>query len=104
MVRCKKPHWDEWIWSDWYPASFDPPRGHGYEFESYPLYAHPPTSAEPAAWLVHVAAHDKSYAVLDKDDADLVDDCTNHDAVVTPLYPPTSAAMLDAALAAKERP
>ena len=46
----------------------------------------PVQPTEPDAWLVYVEKHDISYVVLDTDDADLVDDCTNHGGVVTPLY------------------
>ena len=47
--------------------------------------------AKPAdAWRVDL--EDSAYVVLDADDAQLMDDCTNHGATVTPLYagqPPT---------------
>lgn len=42
--------------------------------------------AEPVAWEVYVAEADHGYLVDSLDDPQLIDDCTNHDAVVTPLY------------------
>jgi len=41
---------------------------------------------EPVAWDVYVAEADNGYLVDSLDDAQLIDDCTNHGAVVTPLY------------------
>lgn len=41
---------------------------------------------EPVAWEVYVASADHSYVVDSLDDPQLIDDCTNDDAVVTPLY------------------
>ena len=40
----------------------------------------------PVAWDVYVAEADNGYLVDSLDDPQLVDDCTNHGAVVTPLY------------------
>ena len=40
----------------------------------------------PVAWLVYVAEVQNQYVVDDIDDPQLVDDCTNHNAEVTPLY------------------
>ena len=42
--------------------------------------------AKPVAWEVYVAEADHGYLVDSLDDPQLIDDCTNHDAVVTPLY------------------
>lgn len=41
---------------------------------------------EPVAWAVYVAAAQNFYVVDSEDDAQLVDDCTNHGAEVWPLY------------------
>lgn len=41
---------------------------------------------KPAAWYVYVAEHQNGYAVLDEDDAQWVDDATNHGAQREPLY------------------
>ncbi len=41
---------------------------------------------EPVAWDVYVACADAGYTVDDLEDAQLIDDCTNHEAVATPLY------------------
>ena len=43
-------------------------------------------AVEPVAWLVYVAEVQNQYVVDDIDDPQLVDDCTNHNAEVTPLY------------------
>jgi hypothetical protein len=57
-----------------------------------PVYAHPAPPAEqaqavePVAWMVYVAEANNQYAVCDLDDQQLVDDCTNHNAEVTPLF------------------
>jgi hypothetical protein len=42
--------------------------------------------AEPVAWSVYVAEADNQYIVDDIDDPQLIDDCTNHNAEVTPLF------------------
>lgn len=42
--------------------------------------------AEPVAWMVYVASAQNQYVVDDINDAQLVDDCTNHGAEVTPLF------------------
>lgn len=39
----------------------------------------------PVAWEVYVADADNAYVVESLDDPQLIDDCTNSDAVVTPL-------------------
>lgn len=39
----------------------------------------------PVAWEVYVADADNAYVVDSLDDPQLIDDCTNSDAVVTPL-------------------
>ena len=44
------------------------------------------SDAVPVAWDVYVAEADNGYLVDSLDDPQLVDDCTNHGAVVTPLY------------------
>jgi hypothetical protein len=44
-------------------------------------------STEPVAWDVYVAEVDNGYLVDSLDDAQLIDDMTNHDAVATPLIP-----------------
>ena len=46
---------------------------------------------KPMAWYVYIPSHQNAYAVIDEDDAQLIDDCTNTDAVVTPLYDHTDA-------------
>ena len=43
-----------------------------------------PFDEPPSAYLVTLA--DSQYAVLDMDDIQLIDDCTNHNAVVEPLF------------------
>jgi len=43
-------------------------------------------SGEPCAFEVYVELVDNSYLVDSLDDDQLIDDCTNHDAVVTNLY------------------
>jgi len=40
----------------------------------------------PVAWEVYVAEADNAYVVESLEDPQLIDDCTNSDAVVTPLY------------------
>ena len=42
-------------------------------------------SLPPVAWEVYVADADNAYVVESLDDPQLIDDCTNSDAVVTPL-------------------
>lgn len=42
-------------------------------------------SLPPIAWEVYVADADNAYVVESLDDPQLIDDCTNSDAVVTPL-------------------
>lgn len=42
-------------------------------------------SLKPVAWEVYVADADNAYVVESLDDPQLIDDCTNSDAVVTPL-------------------
>jgi len=56
--------------------------------KAYPVYREQVvvTEQEPVAWMVYVAEHSNQYCVDDIDDAQLVDDCTNHNAQVTPLY------------------
>jgi hypothetical protein len=54
---------------------------------------------EPVAWMVYVAGHSNQYCVDDINDAQLVDDCTNHNAEVTPLY----AAPVEIEVLTKER-
>lgn len=44
------------------------------------------SDAEPVAWDVYVEEADNGYLVDSLDDPQLADDCTNHNAVVTPLY------------------
>jgi len=39
----------------------------------------------PVAWEVYVANADNAYVVESLEDPQLIDDCTNSDAVVTPL-------------------
>lgn len=53
---------------------------------------------EPVAWRVDL--EDSTYIVDDIDDAQLVDDCTNHDATVTPLYESPQPTYRDGLLAA----
>jgi hypothetical protein len=43
-----------------------------------------PFDEPPSAYLVTLV--DSQYAVLDMDDIQLIDDCTNHNAVVEPLF------------------
>ena len=43
-----------------------------------------PEPPEPVAWMVDL--EDSQYAVTDIDDAQAVDDMTNHGATMTPLY------------------
>ena len=59
---------------------------------------------EPVAWEVYVEEFNNSYVVDDLNDAQLVSDCTNHDAVVTPLYatPPAHVEVLKQCLEALE--
>jgi len=52
---------------------------------------------EPVAWMVYVSEANNQYVVDDINDQQLVDDCTNHNAEVTPLYtkPQTVAELMD---------
>jgi hypothetical protein len=51
---------------------------------------------EPVAWDVYVEEHSNGYFVDSLDDAQWVDDATNHNAVATPLYSATQLATLQA--------
>lgn len=62
------------------------------------------SSLPVVAYEVYVAAHQRGYCVLDEDDAQLMDDCTNHGAVVTPLtYRDDAQSQLTAIRAEVER-
>ena len=58
------------------------------------------------AYLVDVAERQNQYAVVDADDAQLMDDCTNHGATATPLYttPPQRQPLTDEEIDALELP
>jgi hypothetical protein len=59
----------------------------GTKLYTHPAPPAPPAQAvEPVAWMVYVAEANNQYAVCDLDDRQLVDDCTNHNAEVTPLF------------------
>jgi hypothetical protein len=58
------------------------------------LLSEQPVQAEPVAWLVDL--DDSQYAVTDIDDAQAIDDCTNHGAQMTPLYDSRQAAPVSA--------
>ena len=70
-----------------YQKGWNDGRIKGYEVgHRYATEAGKAQAVEPVAWLVYVAEANNQYAVCDIDDQQLVDDCTNHNAEVTPLF------------------
>ena len=60
-------------------------------------------SSEPVAWYVYVEEKDNAYYVDSLDDDECVDDCTNHNATVTPLYENPQSASVDVLVSALEQ-